>query len=112
MHRHSARIVGGALNLADAIMNQSLNNGCHLGGGLHHAQLGSANGFCIYNDVAVTAQYLETYYNQRVMIIDTDAHHSDGTQWSFYTSNKVMCYSIHVTGKFLFPGSGHLLSVV
>jgi len=112
MHRHSARIVGGALNLADAIMNQSLNNGCHLGGGLHHSQPGRANGFCIYNDVAVTAQYLETYYNQRVMIIDTDAHHSDGTQWSFYTSNKVMCYSIHVTGKFLFPGSGHLLSVV
>ena len=41
------------------------------------------------------------------MIIDTDAHHGDGTQWSFYTDNQIMTYSIHETGKFLFPGSGH-----
>ncbi|MEJ7346096.1 acetoin utilization protein AcuC, partial [Staphylococcus haemolyticus] len=79
----------------------------HLGGGLHHALAGRANGFCIYNDVAITAQYLVNRYNQRVMIIDTDAHHGDGTQWSFYTSNEVLTYSIHETGKFLFPGSGH-----
>lgn len=107
MHRHSARIVGGALNLADAIMDGTVQNGCHLGGGLHHSLPGRANGFCIYNDVAVTAQYLATHYHQRVMIIDTDAHHGDGTQWSFYTTNEIMCYSIHETGKFLFPGSGH-----
>ena len=37
MHRHSARIVGGALNLADEIMNENILNGCHLGGGLHHS---------------------------------------------------------------------------
>ena len=35
--RHSARIVGGALNLADEIMNENILNGCHLGGGLHHS---------------------------------------------------------------------------
>ncbi|MFW3591013.1 acetoin utilization protein AcuC [Staphylococcus caprae] len=107
MHRHSARIVGGALNLADRLMDGSLDNGCHLGGGLHHAQSGRANGFCIYNDVAITAKYLVERYNQRVIIIDTDAHHGDGTQWSFYTDNQIMTYSIHETGKFLFPGSGH-----
>ncbi|UDI78016.1 acetoin utilization protein AcuC [Staphylococcus taiwanensis] len=107
MHKHSARIVGGALNLADAIMDGRYQNGCHLGGGLHHALPGRANGFCIYNDVAITAKYLATKFNQRVMIIDTDAHHGDGTQWSFYTDNSIMCYSIHETGKFLFPGSGH-----
>lgn len=54
MHRHSARIVGGALNLADEIMNENILNGCHLGGGLHHSLPGRANGFCIYNDVAIT----------------------------------------------------------
>ena len=107
MHRHCSRIVGGALNLADKIMDGTYTNGCHLGGGLHHALPGRANGFCIYNDVAITAQYLVNHYNQRVMIIDTDAHHGDGTQWSFYTSNDVLTYSIHETGKFLFPGSGH-----
>ena len=45
MHKHSARIVGGALNLADQIMNGTLTNGCHLGGGLHHSLPGRANGF-------------------------------------------------------------------
>ncbi|WP_336821748.1 acetoin utilization protein AcuC [Staphylococcus capitis] len=107
MHRHSARIVGGALNLVDCIMYGTFINGCHLGGGLHHALPGRANGFCIYNDVAITAKYLVEKYHQRVMVIDTDAHHGDGTQWSFYTDNRIMTYSIHETGKFLFPGSGH-----
>ncbi|EHJ08975.1 acetoin utilization protein AcuC [Staphylococcus simiae] len=107
MHQHSARIVGGALTLADKIMSGELINGCHLGGGLHHAQPGRASGFCIYNDIAVTAQYLVTKYHQRVLVIDTDAHHGDGTQWSFYTDEHVFTYSIHETGKFLFPGSGH-----
>ena len=107
MHRHSARIVGGALNLVDCIMDGTFINGCHLGGGLHHALPGRANGFCIYNDVAITAKYLVEKYHQRVMVIDTDAHHGYGTQWSFYTDNRIMTYSIHETGKFLFPGSGH-----
>ncbi|MCM3294393.1 acetoin utilization protein AcuC [Staphylococcus capitis] len=107
MHRHSARIVGGALNLVDCIMDGTFINGCHLGGGLHHALPGRANGFCIYNDVAITAKCLVEKYHQRVMVIDTDAHHGDGTQWSFYTDNRIMTYSIHETGKFLFPGSGH-----
>ncbi|WP_238100976.1 acetoin utilization protein AcuC [Staphylococcus massiliensis] len=107
MHEHSARIVGGALSLVDAIMNGEIKNGCHLGGGLHHSLPGRANGFCIYNDIAVAAKYLETKFSQRVLVIDTDAHHGDGTQWSFYTDEKVLNYSIHETGKFLFPGSGH-----
>lgn len=107
MHKHSARIVGGALNLADCIMDGTVTNGCHLGGGLHHSLPGRANGFCIYNDVAITIAYLIKNYNQRVLCIDTDAHHGDGTQWSFYTNDQSLIYSIHETGKFLFPGSGH-----
>ena len=45
MHRHSATIVGGALTLAHLIMSGKVLNGCHLGGGLHHAQPGRASGF-------------------------------------------------------------------
>lgn len=107
MHQHSARIVGGALKLADMIVSGEVKNGCHLGGGLHHALPGRANGFCIYNDVAITAKYLSEKYHMKVMVIDTDAHHGDGVQWSFYTQNEILNYSIHETGKFLFPGSGH-----
>ena len=46
------------------------------------------------------------------MVIDTDAHHGDGTQWSFYTDNRIMTYSIHETGKFLFPALVIILNVV
>ena len=72
---------------------------------------GRANGFCIYNDVAITAKYLATKYNQRVMVIDTDGHHGDGTQWSLYTDNTIMCYSIHETGKFYFQVQDITLNV-
>lgn len=107
IHKSTATIVGGGLNLIDHIMSGQFRNGCHLGGGLHHALEGRANGFCVYNDVAIYIQYLINHYHQRVLYIDTDAHHGDGVQWSFYTSDQVLNYSIHETGKFLFPGSGH-----
>ncbi|UEX90946.1 acetoin utilization protein AcuC [Staphylococcus ratti] len=107
IHRSAATIVGGGLNLIDAIMENRFKNGCHLGGGLHHALESRANGFCVYNDAAIYIHYLIHKYNQRVLYVDTDAHHGDGVQWRFYTSNEVMNYSIHETGKFLFPGSGH-----
>ncbi|MBI5974259.1 acetoin utilization protein AcuC [Staphylococcus canis] len=107
IHQSAATIVGGGLNLIDAIMSGKFRNGCHLGGGLHHALEGRANGFCVYNDVAINIKYLIEKYNQRVLYIDTDAHHGDGVQWRFYNSDQVLNYSIHETGKFLFPGSGH-----
>ena len=63
MHKHSARIVGGALNLVDQVMTNQITNGCHLGGGLHHSLPGRANGFCIYNDVAIAIKYLIVVYH-------------------------------------------------
>ena len=51
---------------------------------------------------------MQSKYNQRVLYIDTDAHHGDGVQWSFYTNEDVMNYSIHETGRYLFPGTGAL----
>ncbi|EOG8961079.1 acetoin utilization protein AcuC, partial [Staphylococcus pseudintermedius] len=107
IHLSTATIIGGGLNLVDAIMEGKFRNGCHLAGGLHHAHEGRASGFCVYNDAAIYIKYLNEKYQQRVLYIDTDAHHGDGVQWTFYASNQVMNYSIHETGKFLFPGSGH-----
>ncbi|EHL7192391.1 acetoin utilization protein AcuC [Staphylococcus pseudintermedius] len=107
IHLSTATIIGGGLNLVDAIMEGKFRNGCHLAGGLHHAHEGRASGFCVYNDAAIYIKYLNEKYQQRVLYIDTDAHHGDGVQWTFYASNQVMNYSIHETDKFLFPGSGH-----
>lgn len=108
MHENSARVVGGTLSAVDAVMNGDAKRACHLGGGLHHGFKGKASGFCIYNDSAVAIQYLESKYNQRVLYIDTDAHHGDGVQWTFYANENVLNYSIHETGRYLFPGTGNV----
>lgn len=108
MHENSARVVGGTLSAVDAVMTGESVRACHLGGGLHHGFKGKASGFCIYNDSAVAIQYMQSKYNQRVLYIDTDAHHGDGVQWTFYTNEQVMNYSIHETGRYLFPGTGAL----
>ncbi|MGT0186030.1 hypothetical protein ACVNP0_11150 [Staphylococcus aureus] len=88
-------------------MSGKVLNGCHLGGGLHHAQPGRASGFCIYNDIAITAQYLAKEYNQRVLIIDTDAHHGDGTRWTSMPITMLLLILSMKTRESFFPGSGH-----
>lgn len=72
----------------------------------HHAGAYYALGFCLFNNVAVGASYLLHRFNlDRVLIIDVDTHHGNGTQEIFYNSKKVLYISIHEdpTG---FPGTG------
>lgn len=63
----------------------------------HHSGMKSQpNGFCIINNVAVAAQYaVKKYGLQRVLIVDWDAHHGEGTQSLFYTSKEVLYASMH-----------------
>ncbi len=74
-------------------------------GGLHHAAPGHASGFCIFNDVAVTIAWLVAQ-GKRVAYVDIDAHHGDGVQNAFYTTDRVLTISLHQDGRTLFPGSG------
>ncbi len=106
MHEVTSRIVGGTITAAKQVMSGQLNHALHLGGGLHHAQTNKASGFCVYNDAAVAIAYLRDHYKARVLYVDTDVHHGDGVQWSFYTDPHVCTFSIHETGKYLFPGTG------
>lgn len=106
MHEMSAALVGATLTACDIVMNGIDHTACNFGGGLHHGFKGRASGFCIYNDSAVAIEYMKQKYHQRVLYIDTDAHHGDGVQFSFYNDNEVMTYSIHETGRYLFPGTG------
>lgn len=108
MHEASAFLVGGTLTAADQVMTGRANHAIHLGGGLHHGFRGKASGFCIYNDSSVAIKYLQKKYKARVLYIDTDAHHGDGVQWSFYDDPEVATYSIHETGRYLFPGTGNV----
>lgn len=106
MHEAAAAIVGGSLTAADAVMSGRCLHALHLGGGLHHALSGRAAGFCVYNDASIAIAHIRKRYGARVLYIDTDVHHGDGVQWSFYTDPDVCTYSIHETGKYLFPGTG------
>lgn len=98
--------VCGMLDLVDAVMQPSGGSGIALirppG---HHAELDKAMGFCFANNVAIAAKYLlEKYSLSRVLIVDFDIHHGNGTQNIFYHSQDVMYVSIHRddNGKF-FP---------
>jgi acetoin utilization protein AcuC len=108
MHEASALLVGGTLTAVDYVMNGKAEHALHLGGGLHHGFRGKASGFCIYNDSSVAIKYLQEKYNARVLYVDTDAHHGDGVQWSFYDEPNVCTLSIHETGRYLFPGTGNV----
>ncbi|WP_019636086.1 acetoin utilization protein AcuC [Paenibacillus fonticola] len=106
MHEAASYIAGGTVTAADAVMSGKCAHALHLGGGLHHALSAKAAGFCVYNDVSVAIAYVRQHYNARVLYVDTDVHHGDGVQWSFYSDPEVCTYSIHETGKYLFPGTG------
>ncbi|MCE5167901.1 acetoin utilization protein AcuC [Paenibacillus profundus] len=106
MHDAACAIVGGSIAACDAVMSGQAAHALHLGGGLHHAFGEKGAGFCVYNDASVAIAWLRKHYGARILYIDTDAHHGDGVQWSFYTDPDVFTYSIHETGKYLFPGTG------
>lgn len=106
MHDAASAIVCGSVAAADAVMSGLAQHAYHMGGGLHHGFPERASGFCVYNDTAIAIKYLQQRYQARVLYIDTDVHHGDGVQWAFYTDPHICTYSIHETGKYLFPGTG------
>jgi acetoin utilization protein AcuC len=106
MHQITSMVVGGSLLAIDTVMNGHALHSLHLGGGLHHALQNKGAGFCVYNDASVAIVHAKKQYGARVLYIDTDVHHGDGVQWSFYADPDVCTVSIHETGKYLFPGTG------
>lgn len=108
MHEASALLVGGTLTAVDQVMSGKAKHAVNFGGGLHHGFRGKASGFCIYNDSSVAIKYMQEKYNARVLYIDTDAHHGDGVQWTFYDDPNVCTLSLHETGRYLFPGTGNV----
>lgn len=106
MHEASALLVGGTLTAVDEVMSGRATRALNLGGGLHHGFKGRASGFCVYNDSSVAIKYIQEKYKAKVLYVDTDAHHGDGVQWTFYDDPSVCTLSIHETGRYLFPGTG------
>ena len=72
----------------------------------HHAEPDKPMGFCLFNNVALGARYLLEYYGaKKVMIVDMDVHHGNGTQTAFYDRNEVLFVSLHQFP--LYPGTGN-----
>jgi acetoin utilization deacetylase AcuC-like enzyme len=71
----------------------------------HHARPTTAMGFCLLNNVAVAAAALADR-GERVLIVDWDAHHGNGTQDAFWDDDRVVYVSLHQYGSMVYPGSG------
>jgi acetoin utilization deacetylase AcuC-like enzyme len=102
---------GGFLKLLDSIAADEFRNGFALvrppG---HHALIDRAMGFCLFNTVAIGAQYLKRCHGvKRLMIVDWDVHHGNGTQDAFYQDPSVFFVSTHQHPYY--PGTGSIEEV-
>lgn len=97
---------GGVLRAIDAIMEGRVGSAFALvrppG---HHAEASRAMGFCFFNNVAVGAEYLIRWHGlRRILVVDWDLHHGNGTQHAFYSRRDVLYFSTHQAP--LYPGTG------
>lgn len=104
--------VGSAMVLADAFMQGEVTNAFALvrPPGHHAMRVAHGNrGFCNINNEAIMIEYLRHKYGlRRLVIVDTDVHHGDGTQEIFYHDPDVLFISFHQDGRTLYPGSGFI----
>jgi acetoin utilization protein AcuC len=75
-------------------------------GGLHHARREGAAGFCVFNDIGVTIEWLRTRGVRRIAYVDIDAHHGDGVFYGFEDDPDLIFADLHEDGHFLYPGTG------
>lgn len=96
---------GASLKGADLLLAGKTDIAFALLGGFHHAMAEKAAGFCYVNDVVLACERL-AQAGKRVLSLDIDAHHGDGTQAAFYDRNDVLTVSFHESGATLFPWGG------
>jgi acetoin utilization deacetylase AcuC-like enzyme/formylglycine-generating enzyme required for sulfatase activity len=98
--------VGGVLSAIDGVMAGKFRNAfCAIRPPGHHALKDRAMGFCIFNNVAIGARYIQKKYGlSKVLIVDWDVHHGNGTQAAFYDDPTVLYFSTHQYP--FYPGSG------
>jgi acetoin utilization deacetylase AcuC-like enzyme len=97
---------GGAIKAGRMVMEGAIDSAfCALRPPGHHAEPHRAMGFCLFNNIAILARrMMKDYHLERIAIFDWDGHHGNGTQWSFYDTDKVYYCSLHQYPWY--PGTG------
>jgi acetoin utilization deacetylase AcuC-like enzyme len=100
--------VGGVLKAVDAVLGGRVKNCfCAVRPPGHHAERSRAMGFCYFNNVAIAARYLQKQHDMnRIVIIDWDVHHGNGTQHIFEENPSVFYISLHQDPSSCYPGTG------
>lgn len=107
MHKYAAYPVGTTIDAVLDVSEGGFRNAVSFYGGLHHAMESRAAGFCYYNDCAVSIKmYRQMFPKKKVLYIDTDVHHGDGTQNAFYLDPNVLTISLHEYSMGFFPQTG------
>jgi acetoin utilization deacetylase AcuC-like enzyme/nucleotide-binding universal stress UspA family protein len=112
-HSYEAALwaVGGLLSAISRVVAGDLRNAFALvrppG---HHAEPNRAMGFCLFNNIAIGAKFArEKLRLKRVLIVDWDVHHGNGTQHAFEQDDSILFFSVHQNSRF--PGTGHFTEV-
>ncbi|PHS33160.1 MAG: histone deacetylase [Methylophaga sp.] len=107
MHDNALLATAGVLAAVDAVCENQVENAfCASRPPGHHARnTGQEEGFCYYNHIAIAAKYAQQQYERkRILIVDWDYHHGDGTEWAFYSDPSVLYFSTH--DMFAYPRTG------
>lgn len=108
MHEASKLVAAASREAARLVLEGEAVHAFSPGGGLHHAMPDRAAGFCVYNDPAIAIDWLLEHGAERVAYVDVDVHHGDGVEVMFADDPRVLTISLHESGRYLFPGTGHV----
>lgn len=111
LHTSAATIVGGMLEAAKRVIAGESAIEFPILAGMHHAHTDRADGFCYYNDVAITVKYALAHGIKRILFLDTDVHHPNGVQEAFYSNSDLLLVSLHLSSKYIEPATGEIAEI-
>jgi acetoin utilization protein AcuC len=102
-------MLGGVIEAGKAVFGGKVGRAVALGGGFHHAGRKYGGGFCLFNDVAVLAEFLRKERGlNRLLILDYDVHFGNGTSDIYYSDPEVLFISLHQDPRTIYPGTGFI----